>query len=43
MVKVLEYAQDNAEVFLMLLEESDGGFQRQIMELAHLVDASAFG
>ena len=37
-VKVLEYAQDNAEVLLMLLEESDGGFQRQIMELAHLVD-----
>ena len=42
-VKVLEYAQDNAEVFLMLLEESDGGFQRQIMELAHLVDRFGVG
>ncbi|WP_080799187.1 TetR/AcrR family transcriptional regulator [Arabiibacter massiliensis] len=37
-VKILEYAKENADVFLMLLDESDGGFQRQIMELAHLVD-----
>ena len=37
-VKVLEYAKDNADLFLMLLEESDGSFQRQIMELVHLVD-----
>ena len=31
-------AEENADVFLMLLDESEGGFQRQIMELAHLVD-----
>ena len=36
--KILEYAKENADVFLMLLDESEGGFQRQIMELAHLVD-----
>lgn len=36
--KILEYAQENADVFLMLLGESDGSFQQQIMELAHLVD-----
>ena len=34
--KILEYAKENADVFLMLLDESEGGFQRQIMELAHL-------
>ena len=38
MEKILEYAKENADVFLMLLDESEGGFQRQIMELAHLVD-----
>ena len=37
-VKILEYAQEHADLFLMLLEGSDGSFQRQIMELAHLVD-----
>lgn len=37
-VKILEYAKENANVFIMLLDESDGSFQRQIMELAHLVD-----
>lgn len=37
-VKILEYAKENADVFLMLLDESDGDFQQQIMELAHLVD-----
>ena len=37
-VKILEYAKENAEVFIMLLDESDGSFQQQIMELAHLVD-----
>lgn len=37
-VKILEYAKENADVFLMLLDESDGSFQQQIMELAHLVD-----
>lgn len=37
-VQILEYAKENAEVFIMLLDESDGSFQRQIMELAHLVD-----
>lgn len=37
-VKILEYAKENADVFIMLLDESDGGFQQQIMELAHLVD-----
>ncbi len=37
-VKILEYAQANASLFIMLLEESEGEFQRQIMELAHLVD-----
>lgn len=37
-VKILEYAKENADVFIMLLDESDGSFQRQIMELAHLVD-----
>lgn len=31
--KILEYAKENADVFLMLLDESEGGFQRQIMEL----------
>ncbi|MDB1787855.1 TetR/AcrR family transcriptional regulator [Eggerthella lenta] len=36
--KILEYAKENADVFLMLLDESEGGFQQQIMELAHLVD-----
>lgn len=36
--KILEYAQENADVFIMLLDESDGSFQQQIMELAHLVD-----
>ena len=40
-VKVLEYAQDNAEVFLMLLEESDGGFQRQIMVARRDVGSAA--
>lgn len=37
-VKMLEYAQANADLFIMLLEESEGEFQRQIMELAQLVD-----
>ena len=37
-VKILEYAQENADLFLMLLDGSDGSFQQQIMELAHLVD-----
>ena len=37
-VQILEYAKENADVFLMLLDESDGSFQQQIMELAHLVD-----
>ncbi len=37
-VKILEYAQENADLFIMLLDESDGSFQRQIMEMAHLVD-----
>ena len=37
-VQILEYAQENADVFIMLLDESEGGFQRQIMELAHLAD-----
>ena len=36
--KILEYAQANADLFIMLLDESDGNFQRQIMELAHVVD-----
>ena len=36
--KILEYAQANADLFIVLLDESDGAFQRQIMELAHLVD-----
>lgn len=36
-VRILEYAQENADLFLMLLDESDS-FQLQIMELAHLVD-----
>lgn len=36
--RILEYAQENADLFIMLLEESDGSFQQQIMELAHLVD-----
>ena len=26
--KILEYAKENADVFLMLLDESEGGFQR---------------
>ena len=36
--KILEYAQANADLFIVLLDESDGAFQRQIMELAHLAD-----
>ena len=36
--KILEYAQANADLFIVLLDESDGAFQRQIMELAHVVD-----
>ena len=36
--KILEYAQANADLFIALLDESDGAFQRQIMELAHVVD-----
>lgn len=36
--RILEYAQDNTDVFLMLLDESDGSFQQQIMKLTHLVD-----
>ncbi len=42
-VKILEYARDNADLFIMLLEESDGSFQQQIMELAHLVDLQLAG
>lgn len=37
-VQILEYARENADVFIMLLDESEGDFQRQIMELAHLAD-----
>lgn len=37
-VQILEYAKENADVFIMLLDESDGNFQQQIMELAQLVD-----
>lgn len=36
--RILEYAQANARVFLMLLSEGREGFQRQVIELAHLVD-----
>ena len=42
-VQILEYAKENADVFLMLLDESDGNFQQQIMELAHLVDLQMSG
>lgn len=36
--KILEYAQANADLFIMLLDESDDDFQRRIMDLVHLVD-----
>ena len=36
--KVLEYAQANADLFIMLLDEGEGRFQRRIMELVRLFD-----
>lgn len=39
--KVLEYAQANADLFLMLLGEGEGRFQQRIMELVHLFDLRA--
>lgn len=42
-VKILEYAQENSDLFLLLLNEGNDNFQQQIMELAHLVDIQMSG